>query len=328
MADKFIYKEPACACRESSLGQNLIAKDLFQMICGNCGDIIEKLPINYKSMEAIPETTVSRLREHVESSGILADKRSARVFAATLPNLAGAVAAAADYDVSSQWGHIFEGYPWSERALFDGGPGLYETIWKALLKGRVLFDGQVLIGSVYQESLESYSKRSGLKGKVLANKYPQNGVTTHLLGGYVLCGDMAFPIDEDVRMTIFVDGAEQFTSSIGAGAGVGLPLDESAMGFGVSVKKNKLRDLRICSLVITGEAWQTQTFFEPNSLQEVRSFLERLLVTFSGEASAMIPTEQQNSQLSERLLALKNLMQAGLIDPEEYKSAKAKLLDI
>jgi len=331
MSDEFKYAEPECVCRDSSLNPNLIAKDMFQMICGNCLEIIEILPSNYRSLEGIPDATVDRLRKEVHSSGLMSDKRLARVFAATLPNLAEALQAAADGDYSAQGQHVSAGLVWSERADFDEGPGLYESIWKTLVARQVLFQGKLLIGTVYQESLNQYSVRSGMKGKKLVKKYPAGGVTTHLLGDMVLSTDGAFFLDKDVRLTIFVDGAEQFTSSMGAAAGIGLPLGElgeSALGFGVNVRKNRLRDLRICSLVMTGKTWQTKTFFDANRLQDVRAVLEKLLLTFDETPNRTIDAQSLNSEQADSLLALKNMVESGLIDQEEYKLAKAKILGI
>ena len=331
MSDEFKYVEPECLCRDSSLNPNLIAKDMFQMICGNCLEIIEILPSNYRSLEGIPAATVDRLREKVNSSGLLSDKRLARVFAATLPHLAEALQAAEEGDDLAQGQHVSEGLVWSERADFDEGPGHYESIWKTLVARQVLFQGKVLIGTVYQESLNQYSVRSGMKGKKLVKKYPAGGVTTHLLADMVLSTDGAFFLDKDVRLTIFVDGAEQFTSSMGAAAGIGLPLGElgeSSLGFGVNVRKNRLRDLRICSLVMTGKTWQTKTFFDANRLQDVRAVLEKLLLTFDETPNRTIDAQSLNSEQADSLLALKNMVESGLIDQEEYKLAKAKILGI
>lgn len=330
MSEEFKYVEPECLCRDSILNPNLITKDMFQMICGNCLEVIEILPSNYRSLEGIPAATVDRLREEMNSSGLLSDKKLARVFAATLPNLAAAFQAAEAGDDLAQGQHVSQGLVWSERADFDAGPGLYESIWKTLAERQVLFQGKALIGTVYQESLNQYSARSGMKGKKLAKKYPAGGCTTHLLADMVISTDGAFFLDKDVRLTIFVDGAEQFTSSMGAAAGIGLPLGEQgkSLGFGVHVRKNRLRDLRICSLVITGKTWQTKTFFDANRLQDVRAVLEKLLLTFDETPDRTIDSQSVNSKQAESLLALKNMVESGLIDQEEYKLSKAKILGI
>lgn len=230
-------------------------------------------------------------------------KKFAKVIEAVREHLQEAVQFSEAGDFDSEWKRLFRAEKWAKESVLTGGLLIYEEIKSALHKDGLILRGARKIGVIQSVS---------------------DGKTSYVFSDRILNGDQAFRLEAGLSFSIFVDGVDQFVTTSSGTAGVAISPLGIGLGLASTNHKNLRMDMRVCTFVATSPKWQIQTTFHSSQLESARVITEKLRSQFT---TAALPSASSGA-IDVQLTNLADLFAKGLINTEEFASAKKKLLGI
>lgn len=194
---------------------------------------------------------------------------------------------------------------------------------QSLVSEKKLRIGSEYIGTVKREhGLFQYSRMENL------SQVRTGGKSATIYSDRIFHGDTVYAIDSSTCAQVTLDGVAQITQRPTLTRMALLsPLPGTALIPGLALQKKKTNDRRTASFIAASSQWSFTVPISPDEIAQPREIAERInRIAASMEYAVSQPTTTASSSVLQELKELQELLEKGLITPEEAQILKAKII--
>lgn len=241
-----------------------------------------------------------------------------------IPTLQAACEAAAAGNLQQEVTLLNQAMRQAKSSSLMHGTRLFLEARNKLVQEGMLFKGAEPIGDIVPESPWVAASR---QQSLLAGGNTGSG-PINIWSDRVVCGDTVVPIDRFTSASLFVDGVDQITQRPTLTRMALLsPLPGIALIPGLAMQKKTREDRRRAQFSIQSANWQFSAQISPVLIPDAQRIAERVNAISAQLETQEGPTESAgSSSVADELLKLKQLLDSGVINEDEFAELKDRLI--